>query len=285
MVLDGAFSHLVVEVSDLDRSEAFYRDVIGLDVIGRNLVAENRPTSLLAMNTRQRVLLVEVGKVPPYPASGGSIHHAWLLTPEQFARARDRLEAAGFETGIDPRQSFRAVGEYNMDIFDPDGNRFQIQAFGDEGSEVLRSGEGRVVMGHMDEFAPGSVTHYRKGRFFLVHDDAGFLAISAWCTHKNGITIWQKESFHFYCPFHGAKFDRTGCYHGHMRCTPMRLHPVEIDDIGTIAVDTDRFFARPSFDPAQAVPARPGAKFDTAGLAELPARDEAEIRANARRES
>ena len=73
-----AFSHLTVEVANLDRSEAFYRDVIGLDVVGRNLVADNRPNALLATNTRQRLLLVEVPEVPPYPASGGSIHHAWL---------------------------------------------------------------------------------------------------------------------------------------------------------------------------------------------------------------
>jgi catechol 2,3-dioxygenase-like lactoylglutathione lyase family enzyme len=156
-VLDGAFSHLTIEVSDLDKSEAFYRDVIGLDVLGRNLVSENRPTSLLAMNTRQRVLLVEVPEVPAYPAAGGSIHHAWLLTIDQFAKARDRLEALGYESGIDPRQSFRAVGEYNMDIHDPDGNRFQIQAFGEESTEILASGAGTVACGKIGEIAPGSV--------------------------------------------------------------------------------------------------------------------------------
>ncbi len=269
MGLGGAFSHLVVEVSDLDHSEAFYRDVIGLDVLGRNLVAENRPTSLLAMNTRQRVLLVEVPEVPPYPASGGSIHHAWLLTIDQFKKAAERLAAHGYETGIDPRQSFRAVGEYNMDIFDPDGNRFQIQAFGEEATEIIRSGQGMVVMGHIDDFPTGSVTHHRKGRFFLVRLDEGFLAVSAWCTHKNGITVWQKESWHFYCPFHGAKFDRKGCYRGSMGCAPMRLHPLAIDSDGAICVDTDRFFARESYAPEQAVPAKPGAASRMVGLIEM----------------
>jgi catechol 2,3-dioxygenase-like lactoylglutathione lyase family enzyme len=275
MALNGAFSHLVIQCADLDKSEAFYRDVIGLDVVGRNLVSENRPTSLLSMNTRQRVLLVEVDEVPPYPGSGGSIHHAWLLTVDQFARARDRLEAAGFETGIDPRQSFRAFGEYNMDIIDPDGNRFQIQAFGDEGTEILRSGAGRVVMGHMDDFAVGSVTQHKAGRFYLVREEGGFLAVSSWCTHKNGLTIWQKESWHFYCPFHGAKYDRTGCYAGHMGCAPMRLHPVAIDAVGQVMVDSD---ARERFTPAQLVPARPGASFDATGLSELPAVDERDAR-------
>jgi Rieske Fe-S protein len=218
------------------------------------------------MNTRQRVLLVEVPDVPPYPASGGSIHHAWLLTPEQFAQARDRLEAAGYATGIDPRQNFRAVGEYNMDIHDPDGNRFQIQAFGEESVEVLPSGAGVVECGNIADHAVGSVTRNGKGRFFLVREEAGFLAISVWCTHKNGVTVWQKESWHFYCPFHGAKFDTTGCYVGRMGCAPMRLHPVMIDESGTITVDTDRFYARDRYDPAQAVPAKPGATFRADGM-------------------
>ncbi|HEY4134590.1 MAG TPA: VOC family protein [Alphaproteobacteria bacterium] len=261
-----AFSHLVVEVADLDRAEIFYRDVIGLDALGRNLVADNRPNALLAMNTRQRVLLVETGDVPPYPASGGSIHHAWLLTPEQFAAARDRLEAAGFATGIDPRQNFRAVGEYNMDIHDPDGNRFQIQAFGEESKEILPSGAGVVACGKIDDFAMGSVTRNGKGRFFLVRQDGGFLAMSAWCTHKNGVTVWQKESWHFYCPFHGAKYDTSGSYVGRMGCAPMRLHPVTVGEDGTVFVDTEHFYARDGFDPAQLVPARPGAKFHAEGL-------------------
>ena len=266
MEQDLAFSHLVVEVANLDRSEAFYRDVIGLDVLGRNLTSDNRPHSLLAMNTRQRVLLVEVGDVPPYPGSGGSIHHGWLLTPEQFALARDRLESAGYKTGIDPRQNFRAVGEYNMDIHDPDGNRFQIQAFGEEGTDILPSGAGVVDCGKIEDFALGSMTRNGKGRFFLSREDNGFLAISAWCTHKNGVTVWQKESWHFYCPFHGAKFDPTGCYVGRMGCAPMRLHPVNIDDAGRVMVDTDRFYARTSYDPTQAVPAKPGAKFRAEGM-------------------
>lgn len=269
MPLNGAFSHLVFEVSDLDRSESFYRDVIGLDVIGRNLVAENHPNSLLATNTRQRLLLVEVPEVHPPPGPGSPIHHAWLLTVDQFRKARERLEAHGYKTGIDPRQSFRAIGEYNMDIDDPDGNRFQIQAFGAEATEIIRSGAGVVECGHIDDYAVGSVTRFGKGRFFLVRNADGFLAISAWCTHKNGLTAWQKETWHFYCPFHGAKFNRNGCYRGRMGCKPMRLNPLSIDENGNIFVDTDRFYGREDYAPAQAVPARPGAAFQEDGLEEL----------------
>lgn len=277
MPLNGAFSHLVFEVSDLDKSEAFYRDVIGLDVVGRNLVAENHPNSLLATNTRQRLLLVEMPEVHAPTGPGSPIHHAWLLTVDQFQKARERLEAHGYKSGIDPRQSFRAIGEFNMDIDDPDGNRFQIQAFGEESQEIIRSGAGVVECGHIDDFAVGSVTRFGKARFFLVRNADGFLAISAWCTHKNGLTAWQKETWHFYCPFHGAKFNRNGCYRGHMGCTPMRLNPLSIDDNGVIRVDTDRFFGRDGYAPEQAVPAKPGAAFQANGLKELAVASEPQL--------
>ena len=111
---------------------------------------------------------------------------------------------------------------------------------------------------------------FGTARFFLARIKEGFLAISAWCTHKNGITVWQGETWNFYCPFHGAKFDRTGCYIGNMGCAPMRLHPVAVGDDGTVSVDTNEFYGRSDFDPAQAVPAEPGATFRLQGLELLP---------------
>ena len=60
--VDG-FSHLVVQVTDLHRSEKFYQEVLGLDLVGRDLVNEDGPNSLLKMNTGQMVLLVQVSKV------------------------------------------------------------------------------------------------------------------------------------------------------------------------------------------------------------------------------
>jgi hypothetical protein len=51
---------------------------------------------------------------------------------------------------------------------------------------------------------------------------------------------------------------------------------VNIEESGTIFVDTDHFYARDTYDPTQAVPARPGARFHTDGLTLLtPASGEA----------
>ncbi len=259
MALVDGLSHMVVQVSDLDVSEAFYRDVFGLDVIGRDLVANEGPNSLLATNTRQRIVLVQVPEVPPYPAQGGSIHHAWLLTNEQFNAAEIRLKEMGFDSAIDPRRGFRARGERNMDVIDPDGNRYQVQTHSPEATEIIMSGEGKVDCGNVDDFAMGSVTQFTKARFFLVRSEDGFLAMSRWCTHINGQVVWQQENWHFYCPFHGAKFDRRGEYVGNMGCKPLRLHPVTITADGAVIVDTDQVFERQGFEPSQAVPATCGA--------------------------
>ncbi len=257
-MIDG-FSHMVLHVTDLDRSEKFYHDVFGLDVVGRDLVADEGPNSLLAMNTRQRILLVEVPEVVAIRPNSSSIHHAWLLTIEEFERARQRLAAHGFDIS-DSRAQFRATGENSLDVFDPDGHRFQVQAYGPEATAVVVENVGPIACGHIDDFPVGTVKAFVKGKFFLVRLDEGFLAVSRWCTHMNGLLTWKKEHWNFYCPMHGAMFNRKG---ESMPCSreapPLRLHPITIGADGTVTVDPDVAIKRTGYDPSQAVPARPGA--------------------------
>src|SRR5438477_5509162 len=95
----SGFSHLVVEVTDLDRSEKFYSEVFGLDVVGRDLVSDVGPNSTLAFNSRHRFVLVQVPATEPFRPNSSSIHHAVWLTQEQFARAQKRLREMGFDIG------------------------------------------------------------------------------------------------------------------------------------------------------------------------------------------
>jgi Rieske Fe-S protein len=256
------FSHIVVHVTDLDRSEKFYRDVFALDVVGRDLVNDEGPNSLLATNTRQRILLVEVPEVVAIRPNSSSIHHAWLLTYEEMERAKERLAGLGFDI-TDSRAQFRARGENSLDVFDPDGHRYQVQAYAPEATEVIRENTGPITCGHMDDFPVGTVKAYVKGKFFLVRLEEGFLALSRWCTHMNGLLAWKKEHWHFYCPMHGSTFDRRG---ESVPCTrpapPLRLHPVSITADGMVVVDPDTAIPREGFAPGQAVPARPGARSD-----------------------
>src|SRR5438105_3804573 len=76
------FSHLVLGVTDLDRSEAFYRDVLGLDPLGRDLVGEPTPHSVFRMNTGQLIILTLTDRVWSPGRSG--VHHGFMLTPNQY---------------------------------------------------------------------------------------------------------------------------------------------------------------------------------------------------------
>jgi len=257
-MIDG-FSHIVLHVTDLDRSEKFYQDVFGLDLIGRDLVTDEGPTSLLGTNTRQRLLLVEVPEVVAIRPNSSTIHHAWLLTIDEMERAKERLTRQGFDIS-DSRAQFRAMGENSFDVFDPDGHRFQVQAYGPKSTAVVCENTGPITCGHMDDFPVGTVKAFVKGKFFLVRIDEGFLAVSRWCTHLNGLLNWKPEHWHFYCPMHGAMFDRKGDSLPCSRAAPtLRLHPVSISDDGTVTVDPDTAIKRERFAPEQATPARPGA--------------------------
>lgn len=261
----SGFSHLYIEVTDLDRAEKFYTEILGLDPLGRDLLNEGRPNSTLAFNTRHRFVLVEVDEVEPFRPNSSSIHHALYLTPEQFDATRERMIANGYKVG-DNRAQFRAVGERSMDIYDPDGHRYQIQAFGPEGRDYIIENVGTIECGNAADYAVGEVRQFAKGKFFVVRLADGFIAYSRWCTHKNGLLTWQPEHWRFYCPMHGATYNRRGentsfC----MDVAPLRMHPLGIAPDGAITVRPDEVIERDDFDPGQLIAAETGMAQQAAG--------------------
>lgn len=253
MAVTSGFSHLVVDVTDLDRSEAFYRDVFGMEVVGRNLLNDDRPNSTLAFNTRHRLVLIQVPKVEPFRPNSSSIHHALLLTAEQFDRAEKRMKALGYEIG-DNRAQFRAVGDRNIDIFDPDGHRYQIQSFNAQARVFTSENVGEIRCGNVKDYAVGDVKAFVKGRFFVVRHKDGFIALSRWCTHRKGLLTWKPEHWCFYCPMHGATYDRKGENTSYlMKVPPLLAHPLSISPEGVITVRPDEAIERKEFAEDQLV--------------------------------
>ena len=247
-------NHLMVQVSDLDRSEAFYRDTFGLDLVGRNLVSEEGPNSLLKTQNGHMFLLVETkDKILPFRPNSAAIHHALSLSVEQHKRICERRAAAGFPIA-DTRAAFRARGQISLDVFDPDGHRYQVQAIGPDAYEILKGNIGRIDCGPAADYAVGAVRHFKEAQFYLVRRPEGFLALSHWCTHMNGELKWRPEHWSFYCPFHKATYTRTGESISHMKgLPPLRLHPVEIGDDGHVLVNSNELIIRKDWKPEQAV--------------------------------
>ena len=115
--------HVALTVSDLERSVAFYRDVIGLESRYGEM---HVPMFMLAEGSGLALFPAEV-----LPGDGGSgdadirvAHVAFRVDREQFDRARAELPQAG----IEPR--FEDHGNvHSLYITDPDGHKLELATY------------------------------------------------------------------------------------------------------------------------------------------------------------
>ncbi len=134
MILDDvSFCHLVVGVTDMDRALAFYRDVIGMEVVFETLISGEPFDAVLHAKRQQegRVvggllggLMVELLSLGPKPAAerpaGRSItgiHNVSLSVPDLDETHR-RISAAGYTPEQEP---FEIGGVRMFFVKDPDG--------------------------------------------------------------------------------------------------------------------------------------------------------------------
>lgn len=112
----------------------------------------------------------------------------------------------------------------------------------------------KMTVGKVDDFAVGSVTRVREGRFFLVRIPEGFLALYWKCPHLGCTVPWQAEEQRFHCPCHGSIYDIDGERISGPTPRPLDLMAVSIVG-GKVIVDTGAISTRQHWDPAQAVKA------------------------------
>ena len=114
-------------------------------------------------------------------------------------------------------------------------------------------GDWLVIAGPASEFAPGSVTAFPQGRFYLVRlPEGGFLALHATCTHLGCTVPWDEQARRFVCPCHASLFDIRGDVLSPPAPRALDLFPVRIEN-DVVKVDTRRPQRRSRFEPSQAV--------------------------------
>lgn len=96
----------------------------------------------------------------------------------------------------------------------------------------------RYKIGFPAEFRVGEVRVPRGRNVFIFRRDAGFLAISAVCTHLGCIV--QRDPGGFVCPCHGSVFDPDGAVIGGPAPTPLKWYAVNLAPDGQIEVDESR---------------------------------------------
>jgi catechol 2,3-dioxygenase len=117
---------VVLVVEDIDRSLAFYRDVLGLELISPAAApAKFLRIGPVKSGIPQQIVLVPRSSRPAVsPERARTLHHVGLeVDPADFESERGRLSSAGFtlRTGVHP---FMPIDAFYFD--DPDGNEIEI---------------------------------------------------------------------------------------------------------------------------------------------------------------
>ena len=127
MVKAKQLAHLVLRVRDLERSERFYSEFLGLRVTNRRDGAIGKMVFMSAGEASSHELaLISVGADAPGPDENrvGIWHHAWAMDSfEDLKSLYADLKQKGVNIG--------GIGSHNISIgvyfFDPDGN--EIEAY------------------------------------------------------------------------------------------------------------------------------------------------------------
>jgi catechol 2,3-dioxygenase len=119
-----SLGHVVFYVHDLEKSTAFYRDVVGLEVAGR--IFNGRAAMLTGGITHHELLLIEVGAAPG-PLQGrriGLYHVGWKVgdSLNELRQVRDRIQAHGYDI---EGMSDHTVSQ-SLYLRDPDGNEIEL---------------------------------------------------------------------------------------------------------------------------------------------------------------
>ena len=135
---DVSFCHLVVGVTDMDRALAFYRDVLGMEVVFETLISGEPFDAALHATRKQegRVvggllggLMVELLSLGAKPAAEKPAHrgvtgiHNVSLSVTDLDDAHRRITAAGYTPDQDP---FEIGGVRMFFVKDPDGTRVEF---------------------------------------------------------------------------------------------------------------------------------------------------------------
>lgn len=116
--------HVVLYVRELERSIAFYRDAVGLTLVGE--IFDGQAAMLSGGRTHHELLLIRVGNAPG-PLHGrriGLYHIGWKIGESLAAlrECRERLQRLGIPIA---GMSDHTVSQ-SLYLHDPDGNEIEL---------------------------------------------------------------------------------------------------------------------------------------------------------------
>jgi catechol-2,3-dioxygenase len=129
-------SQLELEVADLDRSEAFYLNVFGLKVLGREKDSLGRETSCLQLHSGQWLVLHKVKALNERSSANYRFegqHYAFFTpTAETLQQFRQAVAREGGKVDALEQTQVRSATAHGLYFTDFDGNPLQLQVEGSQ---------------------------------------------------------------------------------------------------------------------------------------------------------
>ena len=118
--------HFTIAVSDLDRSEAFYRDILGLVTVSR----APEPVNLVFMKSGEDYVVLAKSKTPINPNEGDErlVHHAFGVALDKYEESRAYLEEKGVHIIHEEERVDGVFRGKQAHFHDPDRNVLEIIA-------------------------------------------------------------------------------------------------------------------------------------------------------------
>ena len=118
--------HFTIPVSDIDRSETFYHDILGLETISR----APEPFNLLFMKSGEDIVVLAKSKTPinPNPGDERFVHHAFGVALGKYEESRAHLEEKGVHIIHEEERQDGVFQGKQAHFHDPDRNVLEIIA-------------------------------------------------------------------------------------------------------------------------------------------------------------
>jgi catechol 2,3-dioxygenase-like lactoylglutathione lyase family enzyme len=121
--IDGV-THWSIPVNDLEESESFYRDILGLEYKGR---LGNSTMACFHVDGHNILLCERKEKVNRTPEQEGRTHHAFTVSPSEWEKAAKLFKEKGVEVDeIVYREKGFFTGR-EMYVLDPSGNLIEVR--------------------------------------------------------------------------------------------------------------------------------------------------------------
>ncbi len=116
---------------------------------------------------------------------------------------------------------------------------------------------GKEVRVHPDDLPVAGAPPYvnRTGKFYIINNEDGALALYWRCTHLGCTVPWSADEDKWHCPCHGSVSDRHGVRVAGAAPRPLDQMPMRREPDGSVVVDTNpqRLIVRAGFEPDQAI--------------------------------